>query len=47
MEVIIITARYKGRKITRKVYGDFQAFTVINQLAREGCTDLGMRRENK
>ena len=41
----IITAIYKGRKITRTAFGDFQAFTTINQLARDGCVDIGMRKE--
>lgn len=41
----IITATYRGRKITRTAFGDFQAFTIINQLAREGCVDIGMRKE--
>lgn len=41
----IITATYRGRKIARTAFGDFQAFTIINQLAREGCIDIGMREE--
>lgn len=41
----IITAIYKDRKVTRTAFGDFQAFTIINQLAREGCVDIGMREE--
>ena len=41
----IITAMHNGRKITRTAFGDFQAFTIINQLAREGCVDIGMREE--
>lgn len=41
----IITASYRGRKITRAAFGDLQAFTIINQLAREGCVDIGMREE--
>lgn len=43
----IITAMHKGRKITRTAFGDFQAFTIINQLAREGCVDIGMRKEDE
>lgn len=39
----IITARRNGRLVTRKAFGDKQAFTIINTLAREGCTDIGMR----
>lgn len=41
----IITATYQSKRITRKAYSDFQAFTIINQLRREGCTDIGMREE--
>lgn len=44
-KVIIITANYRGRKIERKAYSDFQAFTIINSLAHEGCSDIGMREE--
>lgn len=43
----IITATYRDRKIIRKAFGDSQAFTIINQLAREGCVDIGMREEDK
>ena len=43
----IITAMHNGRKITRMAFGDFQAFTIINQLAREGCVDIGMRKEDE
>lgn len=42
----IITAIYQGSRITRKAFSDLQAFTIINQLSREGCTDIGMRRED-
>lgn len=38
----LITATYNGRKVERTAFGDFQAFTIINLLAREGCTDIGM-----
>ena len=41
----LLTATYKGQRITRKAFGDFQAFTIINQLSRDGCTDIGMRKE--
>lgn len=34
----IITAKHKGNKITRKAFSDTQAFVIINQLSREGCT---------
>ena len=44
-KVIIITANYCGRKIERKAYSDFQAFTIINTLHREGCVDIGMCEE--
>ena len=46
-DMYIITAMYNGRKITRTAFGDFQAFTIINQLAREGCVDIGMRKEDE
>lgn len=39
----IITATYRGQKITRTAFGDFQAFTIINQLARERELDLQKR----
>lgn len=35
----IITAKHKGNKITRKAFSDTQAFVIINQLSREGCTE--------
>ncbi len=41
-----ITAKHKGNKITRKAFGDTQAFVIINQLSREGCTEIGMKEEN-
>lgn len=41
----IITAIHQSKKITRTAYSDFQAFTIINQLRREGCADIGMREE--
>lgn len=41
----IITAIHKNKRITRTAYSDFQAFTIINQLRREGCTEIGMREE--
>ena len=44
-KVIIITANYRGRKIERRAYSDFQAFTIINTLNRDGCVDIGMREE--
>lgn len=43
--MLIITATYKGERITRTAYSNFQAFTIINVLAREGATDIGMREE--
>ncbi|MGN0263915.1 MAG: hypothetical protein ACI4DX_05950 [Oliverpabstia sp.] len=42
----IITAIYQNKKITRTAYSDFQAYTIINQLCRDGCTDIGMREED-
>ncbi len=39
----IITARYNGRLIKRKAFSDFQAWCIINTLAADGCTDIGMR----
>ena len=41
----IITAINQNKKIARTAYSDFQAFTIINQLRRDGCTDIGMREE--
>ena len=46
-DMYIITATYRGRKITRTAFGDFQAFTIVNQLARDGCVDIGMRKEDE
>ncbi|HJC43386.1 MAG TPA: hypothetical protein H9756_06860 [Candidatus Mediterraneibacter gallistercoris] len=46
-DMYIITAMYNGRKITRTAFGDFPAFTIINQMAREGCVDIGMRKEDE
>ena len=43
----IITAMHKGRKITRTAFGDNQAITIVKQLAREGCVDIGMREEDE
>jgi hypothetical protein len=45
MNKIIITTEYEGKKIERVVYGDFQAFIVINQLKHDGCKNIGMREE--
>ena len=42
----IITAKHKENKITRKAFSDAQAFVIINQLSREGCTETGMKEEN-
>lgn len=38
----IIRGIYKGNKIERIAFGDFQAFTIINQLTRDGVTELEM-----
>lgn len=40
-----ITAKHKGNKITRKAFSDTQAL-IINQLSREGYTEIGMKEEN-
>lgn len=42
----IITAKYKGNKITRKAFSDTQASAIINRLLREGCTEIGIKEEN-
>lgn len=39
----IITATYQGKRIVRRAYSDLQVFTIVNQLYRDGCTDVGMR----
>lgn len=31
------------KKIIRRAYSDLQVFTIVNQLYRDGCTDVGMR----
>lgn len=41
----IITAIYQEKRIIRRACSDQQAFTIINQLYRDGCTDVGMREE--
>ena len=41
----IITATYQRKRIIRRAYSDQQAFMIINQLYRDGCTDVGMREE--
>lgn len=43
----IITAKCKGRRVTRTAFSDFQAFTIIGMFHREGCTDIGMREEEE
>lgn len=42
-KVIIITANYRGRKIERKAYSEFQAWVIVDILSREGCTKIGER----
>lgn len=42
-QMYIITATYQGKRIIRRAYSDLQAFTIVNQLYRDGCTDVGMR----
>ena len=39
----LITGDFKGKRITREAFSDFQAFTIIDQLHREGVTNIGMR----
>lgn len=46
LRMYIITAMYQGSRITRKAFSDLQAFTIINQLSHEGCTEIGMREED-
>lgn len=46
-KVFIITAKYCGRKIERKAFSEYQAWTIINTLRREGCADIGMREDYK
>ena len=45
ISMIIITATYKGQKIKRIAYSEFQAFMIINTFAREGAINIGMREE--
>ena len=33
----------QGKRIVRRAYSDLQVFTIVNQLYRDGCTDVGMR----
>lgn len=40
----IITCKAKdGRRVERVCFSEFQAFTVINILHREGCKDFGVK----
>lgn len=41
----VITANYNGERIKRVAYSDFQAWVVVNTLAREGATDIKMKEE--
>lgn len=43
MKTYRITAKYNGELIIRTAYGDKQAWILVNQLYRDGCTDVGMR----
>lgn len=43
MKTYRITAKYNGELIIRTAYSDRQAWIIIDQLSREGCTDIGMR----
>lgn len=47
VNMYIITAIYKGERITRKAYSDLQVFTIVNQLYRDGCKEVGMREEKE
>ncbi len=38
-----ITADYNGARIERIATDNSQAFTIINDLIQEGCTDICMR----
>lgn len=40
---VYLTATYQGKRIIRRAYSDLQVFTIVNQLYRDGCTDVGMR----
>lgn len=42
---IITCIAPEGRKVERIVFSEFQAFTTINLLRHEGCTNFGMREE--
>ena len=35
----------RKKRIVRRAYSDLQVFTIVNQLYRDGCTDVGMREE--
>lgn len=45
-QMYTITAIYRGKRIIRRAYSDLQAFTIVNKLYRDGCTDVGMRKED-
>jgi len=46
MKIIITAKSPKGETITREVYSEFQAFTVISTLHAEGCKEIGMKIED-
>lgn len=43
MKIYRITAKHNDELIIRTAYGDKQAWIIVNQLYRDGCTDAGMR----
>lgn len=45
-KMYVITADYRGMQIRRAAFSDFQAWTIINALAADGCTNIGMREED-
>lgn len=47
MKIIITAKALNGEKVIRVVFSEFQAFTVINALHKEGCENFGMRSEPK
>jgi hypothetical protein len=43
----VITGEYQNKRIKRIAYSEFQAFTIINQLNREGVKSIGMHEQGK
>ena len=46
-KVYKITAKYNGVRITRTAYSEFQVWVIVNQLYRDGCTEVGMEEKNE